>query len=55
MKTVKAILVRSKGSKKYSKGYRVGYNEGKWMGALVVGFPLLMSVITLILIIAHNS
>ena len=55
MKTVKAILTFPKSHKKYVKGYKKGYDEGKWTGALIVGIPSFIFVVTLILIIAKNS
>jgi hypothetical protein len=55
MKTVKAILTFPKSHKKYVKGYKKGYSEGQWTGALVVGCPSLLFIITLIIIIAKNS
>ena len=55
MKTVKAILTFPKSHKKYVKGYKKGYDEGKWIGALSVGIPSFCFIAALIIIIAKNS
>ena len=55
MKKVKAILVRSKGSKKWSNGYKAGLSEGQITGAAVAGIPFLILVITLIIMLAKQQ